>query len=754
MSAQNGNRDGDGGHDVGGPGFQPGARSHRAVADREPPAQRPQLHESGGAAARRHGGLGNPAQFNAQFNVSVLGGPASRTAITVDGGNVRNPIEGGPGQNFSQEVVQEFQISTANFDLSTGIAAFGAINIVTRSGSNDLRGAGLFLLSRSTTWRPIRAWRATASPTIRSSHANRAGSSSAARSRRTRCTSSPATRRTDQHGVYVVQPDLPSVAAFGTLAPAPYVGNQISGRVDYRLSNKHTLFVPLFARRNTNSGPFGIPVPPSNFVSNNNYVDQQLVGVTSVLGPTLVNDFRFSHMYWRNRNAPAACEGDISGNCIGSGGPEIFYLNSVNFALGNNFNSPQGRDLHRFPISNNTTWQKGTPPGEVRRHLGARRFDVGYWGFFDPARAYLLSPEFLAESVNPACPRRSGCPTASIHTQADLMRLPVVDVHSRHRRSRAAVVQPRRRPRQRSIPSVRPGQLAGDAGSHAELRSRVAARNQRAELRSREAGVPRADLRQRSEPDRRRSTRTSRPRRGSRGRFGKERPTRHSRRRGDLLRHAAGLVAARRAGGDRRLRPAVHRQRGRDQPGSPGSRSAPRSSTRWRYNYGTFLHAIADAARAAGGQVPGDRNHRRRFCCRSRPPRSARCIRASSRPRAPTTSTSASSATLNGEARCSGRLRLPQDAARHARRFLRRQRGLQPFNAIEGPVIPRCTRGAGQRSGRAVLRRVRSTSGGRAPRREYKGLLLKADKRFSNRYQSRCPMRCRAARASWTSRRT
>ena len=88
--------------------------------------------------------LGNPAQFNSQFNVSVLGGPASRTAITVDGGNVRNPIEGGTGQNFSQEVVQEFQISTANFDLSTGIAAFGAINIVTRSGSNVFRGAGYY----------------------------------------------------------------------------------------------------------------------------------------------------------------------------------------------------------------------------------------------------------------------------------------------------------------------------------------------------------------------------------------------------------------------------------------------------------------------------------------------------------------------------------------------------------------------------------------------------------------------------------
>src|SRR5206468_8287476 len=86
----------------------------------------------------------NPAQFNAQFSVSVLGGPASHTAIAVVGGNIRNPDEGGTGQNFSQEVVQEFQLSSPNFDLSTGITAFGAVNVVTRGGSNDFHGAGYF----------------------------------------------------------------------------------------------------------------------------------------------------------------------------------------------------------------------------------------------------------------------------------------------------------------------------------------------------------------------------------------------------------------------------------------------------------------------------------------------------------------------------------------------------------------------------------------------------------------------------------
>jgi hypothetical protein len=367
--------------------------------------------------------LGNPAQFNAQFNVSVLGGPASRTAITVDGGNVRNPVEGGPGQNFSQEVVQEFQISTANFDLSTGIAAFGAINIVTRSGTNEVRGAGYFY---------HRDHRIAAYPSLNRSTLSddpefarrQGGFVLGGPIRRDRVHFFANYERTDQRGVYIVQPDLPSVAGFSTLAPAPYTGNQLSGRVDARLGGKHTLFVRYSHDGNANTGPFGTPVPPSNFVSNKNYVDQQLVGITSVIGSSLVNDFRFSHMYWRNRNTPAGCSGDVNGNCIGAGGPEIFYLNSVNFALGNNFNSPQGRDLHRFPVSNHTTWQRGSHQvkfGGTWEHSNA----PGYWGFFDPARVYLLSPEFLT-NINPALPALFGLPDGRIRSHADLLRLPVV----------------------------------------------------------------------------------------------------------------------------------------------------------------------------------------------------------------------------------------------------------------------------------------------------------------------------------------
>ncbi|HEY2860544.1 MAG TPA: carboxypeptidase-like regulatory domain-containing protein, partial [Terracidiphilus sp.] len=78
----------------------------------------------------------------------VLGTPVFSsgrgTRITIDGGSIMAPGYGGSKMGFSQETVQEFQISTVNFDLSTGITFSGAINVVTRSGGNNFHGAAFY----------------------------------------------------------------------------------------------------------------------------------------------------------------------------------------------------------------------------------------------------------------------------------------------------------------------------------------------------------------------------------------------------------------------------------------------------------------------------------------------------------------------------------------------------------------------------------------------------------------------------------
>src|SRR5438876_12024116 len=68
-----------------------------------------------------------PGWASTYFTISVGGSGAPESVVTVDGASTRERLSGAT-QNFSQESVQEFQISTFNFDLSTSGAYVGSVN--------------------------------------------------------------------------------------------------------------------------------------------------------------------------------------------------------------------------------------------------------------------------------------------------------------------------------------------------------------------------------------------------------------------------------------------------------------------------------------------------------------------------------------------------------------------------------------------------------------------------------------------------
>src|SRR5207253_3197401 len=53
--------------------------------------------------------------------------------------------------NLSQETIQEFQLSTSSSDVSTGLSSTGAVNIITKAGTNQLHGSG-FIYGRGSSW--------------------------------------------------------------------------------------------------------------------------------------------------------------------------------------------------------------------------------------------------------------------------------------------------------------------------------------------------------------------------------------------------------------------------------------------------------------------------------------------------------------------------------------------------------------------------------------------------------------------------
>lgn len=75
----------------------------------------------------------------------AIGGRSGRvTRIQVDGVDVTDETVGTTVTNISSESIEEFGIAQSSLDPSTDMTSSGAVNIITKSGTNKLHGSGLF----------------------------------------------------------------------------------------------------------------------------------------------------------------------------------------------------------------------------------------------------------------------------------------------------------------------------------------------------------------------------------------------------------------------------------------------------------------------------------------------------------------------------------------------------------------------------------------------------------------------------------
>ncbi|HET7747290.1 MAG TPA: hypothetical protein VFM29_08310, partial [Vicinamibacteria bacterium] len=69
------------------------------------------------------------------------GGNASQSTILVDGVDFTDPVLGLARARFSQDAISEFRVIANRFDTEIGGSAGGALSIVTKAGTNDLKGS-------------------------------------------------------------------------------------------------------------------------------------------------------------------------------------------------------------------------------------------------------------------------------------------------------------------------------------------------------------------------------------------------------------------------------------------------------------------------------------------------------------------------------------------------------------------------------------------------------------------------------------
>ena len=91
----------------------------------------------------RDGGDFDPTK-NQMSGVSIGGRSGRSTRIQVDGVDITDETVGTTTANISNETIQEFQVSRSTLDASTDLTSSGSVNIVTRSGGNEIHGSGFF----------------------------------------------------------------------------------------------------------------------------------------------------------------------------------------------------------------------------------------------------------------------------------------------------------------------------------------------------------------------------------------------------------------------------------------------------------------------------------------------------------------------------------------------------------------------------------------------------------------------------------
>lgn len=89
----------------------------------------------GGVAVNRQADAGSDTSF------SFLGERGGNTLFLIDGLSNQDTFNGGASSQFGQESIAEFQVILTGYKAEFGRASGGAVNVVTKSGTNDLNGS-------------------------------------------------------------------------------------------------------------------------------------------------------------------------------------------------------------------------------------------------------------------------------------------------------------------------------------------------------------------------------------------------------------------------------------------------------------------------------------------------------------------------------------------------------------------------------------------------------------------------------------
>jgi len=282
--------------------------------------------------------------------------------VTVDGADNNDDVVGGAVQNISQEAVQEFQMATNRFSAELGRSGSSVVNVVTKSGTNDLHGSGsIFFRDRALQGLPATFDRGFGEdpPFDRQQYAFAIGGPI----KENRAWFFGSLEYRNQDGAVLVgSRDLATRSIRKEFAPAPLNDLLSTERVDWNPTDRDRLTFRYSLQDENDVAPSSLNRAigsASERQESTNNTHSVFTNYTRVLSPRAVNSFNFSFSNFDNHIDPVSI------------GPQLTFPSIQD---GASFRVPQATKQRRFQFSDTVTLLHGNHSfrfgGDVQRVRG------------------------------------------------------------------------------------------------------------------------------------------------------------------------------------------------------------------------------------------------------------------------------------------------------------------------------------------------------------------------------------------------
>jgi hypothetical protein len=243
--------------------------------------------------------------------LSVNGEGGRNVNVTINGVDNKDNTVGGPVMQVPAEAVQEFQVSTQRFSAVNGRSSGAAINVITKSGTNNFHGSAFAFFREQ----QFNADQTQANGDGTTSKANPPyerqffGGSIGGPIKKDKFFGFFAFERQREHTSIAEAPEALSELSLVTnlgaqpaaTIPTPFFENRLNGRLDYTFSPKHSAYLSVTTQANNSlndqSGAT-FDLTEGNFTVN--HLQAANVTVNSSFTPTLINQFTVGFQYWNN----------------------------------------------------------------------------------------------------------------------------------------------------------------------------------------------------------------------------------------------------------------------------------------------------------------------------------------------------------------------------------------------------------------------------------------------------------------------